>query len=83
MPHGLHCHCNLCSARGADLSCAAIIIQRRFRLRAYLALVAAELLIGLYELEEPDRLAAARRGDCFFCIICTLPQGECDLCRDC
>ena len=81
MPHSPNCICNLCSARRSYLSCAAEIIQRQFRLRARRAALALQR--SYTEQAEEDRRAADLRGDCYFCIICTLPQGECDLCQEC
>ena len=81
MPHSPNCICNLCSARRSYLSCAAEIIQRRFRFLASRAALALQRSYA--EQDEEDRRASDVRGDCFFCIICTLPQGECDMCREC
>ena len=81
MPHGPNCSCTLCSARRSYLDCAARIIQRRLRARSIARVRAA--IAQEDQAQEDEAQAAARRGDCYFCIICTLPQGECDICRDC
>ena len=63
-------------AHGLNCACA-LCSARRSYLDCAARIIQRRIRLFLHE------HAQVRTGDCYLCTICTLPQGECDSCREC
>ena len=61
---------------GLNCACALCSARRRY-LDCAARIIHRRIRMFLHEHVQ------VRTGDCYLCTICTLPQGECDSCREC